>query len=183
MSGPAGGARIPDPARGCPSLGAAAWISRQLPGFYAILDIGEESEALRDALAARDRPPPPPACAPLPVPAAPPLGAAEPPARGGPAPAAAAVAPAAIAAAAACFANPEPSVCARAREQGDGLARAARRASRDRCLGYALVARTLWALGADPAFTDLLIRFPAASRLRNEAGIALRYLRSDCRGL
>jgi len=54
---------------------------------------------------------------------------------------------------------------------------------RDRGLGYALSARILWALGADPRFTDLLIRFPDASRLRDEARIALRYLRVDCRGL
>ena len=67
--------------------------------------------------------------------------------------------------------------------RGDALVVAANRAGRERCLGYALPARTLWALGADPGFTDLLISFPAASRLRNEARIALRYLRVDCRGL
>jgi hypothetical protein len=180
--GQQGGPRIPDPVRGCRSLGAAAWISRQLPGFYGILGIGEESEVMRDALAARNRPAPPPVCGALPQPTAPPLSAAALSGGAGPAPATA-VAPAAIAAASACFAKPTPASCERALVQGDALARAARRASRDRCLGYALAARTLWALGADPAFTDLLVSFPAASRLRNEARIALGYLRNDCRGL
>jgi hypothetical protein len=181
--GQQGGPRIPDPVRGCRSLGAAAWISRQLPGYFGILGIGEESEAMRDALAARNRPAPPPACGSLPQPTALPLSAAALSGGAGPAPAATAVAPAAIAAASACFAKPTPASCERALVQGDELARAARRASRDRCLGYALAARTLWALGADPAFTDLLVSFPAASRLRNEARIALGYLRNDCRGL
>lgn len=40
----------------------------------------------------------------------------------------------------------------------------------------------LWALGADPRFTDLLDSYPEASRLRNEARFALRYLHMDCRG-
>lgn len=94
-----------------------------------------------------------------------------------------ATAPAAIASAAACFASPTPAACQEALGRGDALVVAARRAGRDRCLGYALAARTLWALGADPRFTDLLIRFPDASCLRNEARIALRYLRVDCREL
>ncbi len=89
----------------------------------------------------------------------------------------------AIAAAAACFASPAPVSCQLALVRGDGLVVAAKRAGRDRCLGYALTARTLWALGADPRFTDLLIGFPEATRLRNEARIALRYLRVDCQGL
>ncbi|MCP9902045.1 hypothetical protein KBZ12_15615 [Cyanobium sp. Cruz CV13-4-11] len=79
--------------------------------------------------------------------------------------------------------SPTAATCQEALVRGDGLVLAAHRAGRDRCLGYALSARTLWALGADPRFTDLLIRFPEATRLRNEARIALRYLRVDCRGL
>jgi hypothetical protein len=90
---------------------------------------------------------------------------------------------AALAPVAACFASPTAATCQDALEQGDGLVAAARRSGREKCLGYALTARTLWELGADPRFTDLLIRFPEASRLRNEARIALRYLRGDFRGL
>ena len=59
---------------------------------------------------------------------------------------------------------------------------AVQRAGREKCLGYALTARTLWALGADPRFTDLLDSYPEASRLRNEARFALRYLHMNCRG-
>jgi hypothetical protein len=89
----------------------------------------------------------------------------------------------AIASAAACFASPSAPACQNALADGDALVVAAKRAGNERCLGYALTARTLWALGADPRFTDQLIRFPEASRLRNEARIALRYLRMDCRGI
>ncbi len=78
---------------------------------------------------------------------------------------------------------PTAAACQQALVRGDALVVSARRAGRDRCVGDALSARTLWALGADPRFTDLLIRFPDATRLRNEARIALRYLRVDCRGL
>jgi hypothetical protein len=199
--GQRGGARLPDLARGCRSLGAAAWIDRQLPQLYAILGQPQKGEASRRAIADSIQQEFAAACGQLPQPVAPPLSAAglssgpspraggAPRAAGSPRPAAAPgpaggrVAPAAIDAASACFANPAPASCQSALALGDGLALAAQRASRDRCLGYALVGRSLWALGADPAFTDLLINFPAASRLRNEAGIALRYLRSDCRGL
>jgi hypothetical protein len=90
---------------------------------------------------------------------------------------------AALAPAAACFASPTAFTCQDALERGDALVAVARRSGWEKYLGYALTARTLWALGADPRFTDLLIRFPEASRLRNEARIALRYLRMDCRGL
>ena len=88
-----------------------------------------------------------------------------------------------MASGAACFASPSAASCQEALVRGDALVASAHRAGRDRCLGYALTARTLWALGADPRFIDLLIRFPEATRLRNEARIALRYLRVDCRGL
>ncbi|MDM7954242.1 MAG: hypothetical protein QUV07_13650 [Cyanobium sp. CZS 25K] len=142
-----------------------------------------QTEEVRDVAAARDRGSPPSPCGPLPVPGAPPLTPASlATAAARPAPFGA-TAPGAIAAAAACFASPTPAACQEALERGDALVVAARRAGRDRCLGYALAARTIWALGADPRFTDLLIRFPDASRLRNEARIALRYLRVDCRGL
>lgn len=193
--GQRGGARLPDLARGCRSLGAAAWIDRQLPQLYAILGQPQKGEASRRAIADNIQQEFAAACGQLPQPVAPPLSpagltsglaskaAAAPSAAGAPRPAGGRVAPAAIDAAAACFANPTPANCQPALALGDGLALAAQRASRDRCLGYALVARSLWALGADPAFTDLMISFPAASRLRNEAGIALRYLRSDCRGV
>ncbi|MBM5823156.1 MAG: gluconate 2-dehydrogenase subunit 3 family protein [Cyanobacteria bacterium K_Offshore_surface_m2_011] len=176
--GQTGGPRIPDPDRGCRTIGASAWIRQQLPDLHAALGISPPQEQERDAIAARERGAPP-ACAPLPTPTAPlpRLGSAA--GRGATAPAA----PAAIAAAAACFANPTPAACQEALVRGDALVASAQRAGRDRCLGYALSARTLWALGADPRFTDLLIRFPEAARLRNEARIALGYLRVDCRGL
>jgi hypothetical protein len=173
--GQQGGARIPDLERGCRSIGAAAWIRRQLPEFYRTLGFPPEIEEVRDVSASLDRPLPSAGCAQLPAPSAPPLIAAA----NAPGPAA----PGAIAAAAACFVSPAPASCQEALVRGDGLAVVAQRAGRDRCLGYALTARTLWALGADPRFTDLLIRFPEAARLRNEARIALRYLRMDCKGL
>lgn len=181
--GQEGGPRLPDPERGCSSLGASAWIRQQLPDFYRILGMPPQTEEVRDAAAARDRGSPPSPCGTLPVPGAPPLtpaslatAAARPSPSG-------ATAPAAIASAAACFASPTPAACQEALVRDDALVVAARRAGRDSCLGYALAARTLWALGADPRFTDPLIRFPEATRLRNEALIALRYLRVDCRGL
>jgi hypothetical protein len=65
-----------------------------------------------------------------------------------------------IAAAAACFASPTPAACQEDLVRGDALLVAARRAGRERCLDDALAARTPWALGADPSFTDLLIHFP-----------------------
>lgn len=182
-TGQRGGPRLPDPERGCRSIGAAAWIRRQLPEFYRALGFPPEIEEVRGVRAVHDRPLPVSACAQLPAPSAPPFSAA---AIAGPASAASApgpLAPAAIAAAAACFATPAPASCQLALVRGDGLVVAAKRAGRDRCLGYALTARTLWALGADPRFTDLLISFPEATRLRNEARIALRYLRVECQGL
>ncbi len=181
--GQQGGPRVPDPERGCRSIGGSAWIRQQLPEFYAILGISPQKEEVRDAIAARDRGSPPSACAPLPAPNAslPSLAslsgpAARPFSYG-------AKAPEAIAAGAACFASPTAAVCQEALVRGDALTASAHRAGRDRCLGYALTARTLWALGADPRFTDLLIRYSEATRLSNEARIALRYLRVDCRGL
>ncbi|MCS5700487.1 gluconate 2-dehydrogenase subunit 3 family protein [Cyanobium sp. FGCU-52] len=173
--GQQGGPRIPDLERGCRSIGAAAWIRRQLPDFYRTLGFPPEIEEVRDVRASLDRTLPSAGCAQLPAPSAPPLTIAA----SAPGPAA----PAAIAAAAACFASPAPASCQEALVRGDGLVVAAQSAGRDRCLGYALTARTLWALGADPRFTDLLISFPEAARLRNEARIALRYLRMDCKGL
>ena len=181
--GQRGGPRLPDLPRGCRSLGAAAWIDRQLPRLYAILGQPPPGEASRRSIADSTQEEFAAACGPLPQPTTPPLNASGSARGAAPSSASGPVAPAAIAVAAACYANPSASSCASALEQGDRLVRAAQRASRDRCLGYALVARSLWALGADPAFTDLLISYPAASRLRNEAGIALRYLRSDCRGV
>jgi hypothetical protein len=173
--GQSGGPRIPDLERGCRSIGAAAWIRRQLPEFYRSLGFPAEIEEVRDVRSALDRRLPTPGCPRLPAPSAPQLrDASEAP---GP------VARAAIATAAACFAAPAPATCQEALVRGDGLVVAGQRAGRDRCLGYALTARTLWALGADPGFTDLLVSFPEAARLRNEARIALRYLRVDCRGL
>lgn len=180
--GQQGGARVPDPERGCRTIGASAWIRQQLPEFYALLALSPRKEEVRDVIAARDRGSPPSACNPLPEPNAsrPTLaslrGPAARPSPGG-------TAPVAIAAGAACFASPTAAACQEALVRGDALVASAHRAGRDRCLGYALTARTLWALGADPRFTDLLIRYPEATRLRNEARIALRYLRVDCRGL
>lgn len=181
--GQQGSPRVPDPERGCRSIGASAWIRQQLPDFYRILGLSPQKEQVRDVIAARDQVDPPSACGPLPVPSASPpsliplSGSTARPSPPG------STAPAAIAAAAACFATPTAATCQEALVRGDGLVVAAHRAGRDRCLGYALSARTLWALGADPRFTDQLIRFPEATRLRNEARIALRYLRVDCRGL
>ncbi|WP_254944568.1 gluconate 2-dehydrogenase subunit 3 family protein [Cyanobium sp. AMD-g] len=174
--GQQGGARVPDPERGCPAIGASAWIRQQLPEFYALLGLSPRKEEVRDVIAARDRMGTPSACGPLPEPNAswPGLASLSDPG---------AMAPVAIAAGAACFASPTAAACQEALVRGDALVASAHRAGRDRCLGYALTARTLWALGADPRFTDLLIRFPEATRLRNEARIALRYLRVDCRGL
>lgn len=172
--GQQGGPRLPDPERGCRSIGASAWIRQQLPDFYRILGLSLQKEEVRDVIAARDQADPPSGCGPLPAPSASAPTAVAP---------SGSTAPAAIAAAAACFASPTPATCQEALVRGDGLVLAAHRAGRDRCLGYALSARTLWALGADPRFTDLLIRFPEATRLRNEARIALRFLRVDCRGL
>lgn len=182
-SGQQGGPRVPDPERGCRSISASAWIRQQLPAFYALLGISPRKEEVRDVIAARDRGSPPSACSPLPEPSAsrPTLASLRGPATT-PFPSGA-TAPAAIAAGAACFASPSAAACQEALVRGDALVASAHRAGRDRCLGYALTARTLWALGADPRFTDLLIRFPEATRLRNEARIALRYLRVDCRGL
>ncbi|MGB5134904.1 MAG: hypothetical protein WBN89_06990 [Prochlorococcaceae cyanobacterium] len=54
--GQQGGLRIPDPERGCRSIGAAAWIRQQLPGFYDLLQFPMESEQVRDVMAARNRP-------------------------------------------------------------------------------------------------------------------------------
>jgi hypothetical protein len=181
--GQRGGPRIPDLERGCRSMGAAAWIRRQLPESYRILGFPPEIEEVRDVQASLDRPLPSAGCAQLPAPSAPQLTTASfsASARGAIAPGPAA--PAAISAAASCFASPTPASCQEALVRGDGLAVAAKRVGRDRCLGYALTARSLWALGADPRFTDLLISFPEAARLRNEARIALRYLRMDCKGL
>jgi len=180
--GQQGGPRMPDPERGCRAIGAALWIRQQLPDFYTLLGEPSDSEPRRDVIAARDRRLPTPGCASLPVPNAAPLSVASVTAGAAAAPAGP-VAPAAIEAAARCFAAPAPEACQAALRQGDALVLAAKRAGRDRCLGYGLSARGVWALGADPRFTDLLIRFPEASRLRNEARIALRYLRADCRGL
>jgi len=181
--GQQGGPRIPDPERGCRSIGAAAWIRQQLPGFYQLLEFPVESEQVRDVIAARNRPDPSSGCASLPAPSAPLLTAASLASAANPATPAGSALPAAVAPAASCFASPNPATCQQALERGDALAAAAKRSGREKCLGYALTARTLWALGADPRFTDLLISFPEASRLRNEARIALRYLRMDCRGL
>lgn len=174
--GQMGGAGVPDPERGCRAIGASAWIRQQLPQFYASLGLSPRKEEVRDVIAARDRGSPPSACVPLPAPDAlrPTIASRTVPG---------ATAPAAIASGSACFASPSAAACQEALVRGDALVASARRAGRDRCLGYALTARTLWALGADPRFTDLLIRFPEATRLRNEARIALRYLRVDCRGL
>lgn len=181
--GQQGAARLPDPERGCPTIGASAWIRQQLPEFYALLGISPQKEEVRDVIAARDRGSPPSTCGPFPEPNASRRSlatlrgpAARPFPSGG-------TAPVAIAAGAACFASPTATACQEALVRSDALVASAQRAGRDRCLGYALTARTLWALGADPRFTDLLIRFPEATRLRNEARIALRYLRVDCRGL
>lgn len=181
--GQQGGPRLPDPARGCRSMGAAAWIRQQLPEFYRILAMPADREEVRDvaaALAHRDRPA---VCAQLPMPSSPQFSLASLSSPSAPAVPAGSAFPAAISSAAACFATPTAPLCQEAMVRGDALVVAANRAGRERCLGYALPARTLWALGADPGFTDLLISFPAASRLRNEARIALRYLRVDCRGL
>ena len=177
------GPRVPDPERGCRTIGASAWIRQQLPEFYALLGISPQKEEVRDVIAARDRGSPPSACVPLPEPSAsrPTLASLRGPAAR-PLPSGA-TAPAAMASGAACFASPSAASCQEALVRGDALVASAHRAGRDRCLGYALTARTLWALGADPRFIDLLIRFPEATRLRNEARIALRYLRVDCRGL
>ena len=168
--GQQGGPRVPDPERGCRSIGASAWILQQLPDFYRILGVSPQKEEVRDVMAARGQLDTPSACAPLPVPSAsPPTVVALSGSAARPSP------PGSIA--------PTAATCQEALVRGDGLVLAAHRAGPDRCLGYALSARTLWALGADPRFTDLLIRFPEATRLRNEARIALRYLRVDCRGL
>jgi len=168
--GQQGGPRLPDPERGCRSIGASAWILQQLPDFYRILGVSPQKEEVRDVMAARGQLDTPSACAPLPVPSAsPPTVVALSGSAARPSP------PGSIAPAAATYQE--------ALVRGDGLVLAAHRAGPDRCLGYALSARTLWALGADPRFTDLLISFPEAMRLRNEARIALRYLRVDCRGL
>ena len=181
--GQQGGPQVPDPERGCRSIGASAWIRQQLPDFYMALGMSPQKEEVRDVMAARGQLDTPSACSPLPAPSASPptvvalSGSSARPSPPGP------TAQAAIAAATACFASPTAATCQEALVRGDGLVLAAHRAGRDRCLGYALSARTLWALGADPRFTDLLIRFPEATRLRNEARIALRYLRVDCRGL
>ena len=181
--GQQGGPRLPDPERGCRSIGASAWILQQLPDFYRILGVSPQKEVVRDVMAARGQLDTPSACSPLPAPSAsPPTVVALSVSSARPSPPGP-TAPAAIAAASACFASPTAASCQEALVRGDGLVQAAHRAGRDRCLGYALSARTLWALGADPRFTDLLIRFPEATRLRNEARIALRYLRVDCRGL
>ncbi|AFY29464.1 hypothetical protein [Cyanobium gracile] len=142
-----------------------------------------QREEAGDVIAARDRGSPPSPCGLLPVPSASPPALASPLGSGARPSPTGSTAPAAIAAAAACFASPTAAGCQQALVRGDALVVAARRGGRDRCLGYALAARTLWALGADPRFTDLLIRFPEAARLRNESRIALRYLRADCRGL
>lgn len=181
--GQLGGHRIPEPARGCRTIGAAAWIRQQLPEYYRILGVPPESEEVRDGGAALNRQKIPSACPLLPAPAAPALSLASLGGSAAPASAAGPTSAAAIGAAAACFATPTAPLCQQALVRGDALVLAAKRAGRERCLGYALTARTLWALGADPGFTDLLIRCPEATRLRNEARIALRYLRADCRGL
>jgi hypothetical protein len=180
--GQAGGPRVPDPERGCRSIGASAWIRQQLPDFFGLLGQSPQMESMRDAIAARDRAVSPSVCDPLPVPSAAQLTQASLSATDAQPPAGS-IAPPAIAAAAACFASPTPDSCREALVRGDALVLSAHRAGRDRCLGYALAARSLWALGADPRFTDLLTGFPEATRLRNEARIALRYLRVDCRGL
>lgn len=182
-SGQEGGARIPDPERGCRSIGAAAWIRRQLPEFYRLLGMPPEMEEVRDVIASLNRPPPAAGCSQVPTPSAPSLSFASVATPTAQAAATGTAFPAAIGSAAACFSSPTTALCQEAMVRGDALVQAARRGGRDRCLGYALTARTLWALGADSRFTDLLISFPEASRVRNEARIALRYLRSDCRGL
>ena len=174
--GQRGGPRIPDRERGCRSIGAAAWIRGQLPEFYRVLDYPLDSEEVRDVRASLARPVLFSGCAPLPQPLAP----MPPSATGRPAGSAFT---AAIGPATACFASPAVATCQEALVRGDQLVAAAQRAGREKCLGYALTARTLWGLGADPRFTDLLVSYPEASRLRNEARIALRYLRMDCRGL
>ena len=181
--GQQGGPRIPDLKGGCRSIGAAAWILQQLPAFYQLLQFPMESEQVRDVMASLNRPLPSSGCSQRFEPSAPLLTAAtlssitHPPTPNGSA------LSAALAPAAACFASPTTATCQDALERGDALVAAARRSGRESCLGYALTARTLWALGADPRFIDLLISYPEASRLRNEARIALRYLRMDCRGL
>ena len=178
-----GGPRIPDPQRGCASLGASLWIRQQLIEFYRILGVPPQAEEVRNVRASLNWPAAPSVCASLPAPAAPPItvaslsSASAPPAKPG------AASAAAIASAAACFATPSVPACQKALADGDALVVAAKRAGNERCLGYGLTAHTLWALGADPGFTDLLLRFPEASRLRNEARTALRYLRMDCRGV
>jgi len=181
--GQQGGPRIPDPQRGCPSLGASLWMRQQLIAFYRILGVPPQKEEVRDVRASLDRPDVPSVCAPLPVPAAPQITLASLSSPSAPATKAGSAYAPAIASAAACFASPSAPACQNALADGDALVVAAKRAGNERCLGYALTARTLWALGADPRFTDQLIRFPEASRLRNEARIALRYLRMDCRGV
>ena len=181
--GQQGGPRIPDPARGCRGIGAAAWIRQQLPEFYRILGVPADSEQVRDVKASLDQRDSPAACARLPMPTVPQLSLASLSSPSAPATSAGSALAAAIGPAAACFATPTAPLCQEALLRGDALVLKAKRAGRERCLGYGLTARTLWALGADPGFTDLLIHFPEASRLRNEARIALRYLRVDCRGL
>lgn len=181
--GQQGGPRIPDAARGCRTIGAAAWIRQQLPEYYRILGVPPESEEVPNVGAALNRQDLPSACPRLPSPAAPPLSLATLAGSATPASTAGSVYAAAIDAAATCFATPTAPLCQQALIRGDALVLAAKQARRERCLGYALTARTLWSLGADPGFTDLLLQFPEASRLRNEARIALRYLRADCRGL
>lgn len=175
--------RSPDPERGCRSIGAAAWILAQLPEFYRILGFPPNTEEVPDVGASLARSVPPSGCARLPTPTAAPLSTASLAAASPQSPVVPLAFPGAIGQATACFARPTAPTCQGALRAGETLVIAAKRAGRDRCLGYALTARTLWALGADPRFTDLLISYPEASRLRNEARIALRYLRMDCRGL
>ncbi|MFY8148075.1 MAG: hypothetical protein ACOVNL_02520 [Prochlorococcaceae cyanobacterium] len=83
--------------------------------------------------------------------------------------------------AARCYAQPEPGICRQAADQAGALVAAAARAGNRTCLAYAMVAQSVWTLAANPHYTYLLTDYPEASRLRNDARIALGYLRMNCR--
>lgn len=172
---------IPDVPRGCRTLLASRWLLGQQPALLRSLAVPADLRRPGPSIPGMESSgagPLPASCLGLAPPAAD-LDFAQVAASVTSGPGAALKA--ADAASGRCYRNPEPQVCQQAADLTTTLTQAAARAGDRTCLVYAQIARSLWTLAGNPEYTYLLTTFPEASRLRNEARIALRYVRTNCR--
>ena len=80
-----------------------------------------------------------------------------------------------------CYNTPTASTCGLAARQTNLLGVGAANTGERTCYTYSQIARIIWSVASQSDYSYTLTTYPEASRLRNEARIALRYMRVNCK--